>query len=284
MSGGKQMQSTLPNACRSTLHESIVDALAGDPTAAGFEVHYQPIVRLADASTVAVEALARWNHPVLGRIAPTAFVSSAEYAGLMGILDDFVLNQACADASALADVYGHEINLHVNVSASRLGRPDLAAAVVWALERHQLPPRRLTLEITETSRIDDLDAAAVVLQRIRDLDVRLALDDFGSGFNAFRRLHALPVDLIKLADNLTRADAEPWRSEALCRSVLTICDQMNLTVIAEGIETPAQAFTLLQMGCSLGQGYLYGMPSSVARVVTLHSGSHYSATKSGGRK
>lgn len=250
------------------LHELIADALTGDPAAVGFEVHYQPIVRLEDTAIVAVEALARWHHPVAGRIEPDLFVTCAERAGLMGVLDDFVLNRACAAADVLAQAHGHAVDLHVNVSASRLGRPDLEAAVAWALHRYRLPPGRLVLEITETSRIADLDAAAACVLRIRGRGVRVALDDFGSGFNALEQLHALPVDIVKLDAALTSPDVEPWRTDALCRSVLSICNRMGLSVVAEGIETAPQALALRLMGCHLGQGYLYGIPLGLEPAVT----------------
>lgn len=252
----------------SSLQNLILEALAGDPFAAGFEVHYQPIVRMDDKTTVAVEALARWHHPTAGRIEPDAFVASAEHFGLIGVLDDFVLNSACADANALTDVYGDEVGLHVKVSASRLGRADLEAAIDWALERHRVIPGRLTIEITEASRIDDLEAAGACVQRLRERGVRAALDDFGSGFNALKQLHALPVDMIKLDAALTAGNVRPWRMETLCQSVLTICDQMGLSVIAEGIETDAQAQALQRMGCRLGQGYLYAMPLRLPRSRT----------------
>jgi len=253
------------DASSSRLHEMVAEALAGDPVDAGFEVDYQPIVRLEDANIVAVEALARWRHPVAGRIDPDIFVACAEQLGLMGILDDFVLNRVCADAGLLREVYGQEVDLHVNISASRLGRLDLEAAILWALDRHGLRPGRLTLEITETSRIVDLDAAAAAIGRIRAGGVRVALDDFGSGFNTLRQLHALSIDVVKLDAALTSASLEPWRTEALCRSVLTICKDMGVIVVAEGIETVRQVLVLQHLGCQLGQGYLYGIPQPLER-------------------
>lgn len=239
------------------LHD-LLTALAGDPAAAGFEVHYQPIVRLEDAAVVAVEALARWYHPIAGYVDPASFTAAAERAGLAGVLDDFVLNYACADAEALADAFDRYVDLHVNISASRLGRPQLEAALASVLQRHRLRPSRLVIEITETSRIADLEAAADAVHRIRQRNVGVALDDFGSGFNMLAQLHALPVDVIKLDASLIGSGANALRTEALCRSVLGICEQMALKVIAEGIETVTQAQALRLMRCHLGQGYLYG--------------------------
>jgi EAL domain-containing protein (putative c-di-GMP-specific phosphodiesterase class I) len=256
----------------SRLRALLADSLARDPAEAGFEVHYQPIVRFEDGATVAVEALPRWHHPTAGRIAPHMFAAAAEHIGLMAVLDDFVLNRACADARMLADTYGPDVSLHVNVSSTRLGRPDLNAAIHWALERHGLRARQLTLEITETSRITDLSKAADSLQRIRERGVRVALDDFGSGLHALKQLHTLPVDLVKLDPTLPTLDVELWRMEALCRSLLSICEQMSLTVAADGIATAMQAFVLRRLGCHLGQGELYGVPQPLAGLLAQQRG------------
>ena len=239
---------------------------AGHPAAAGFEVFYQPIVRLRDGATVAVEALARWTSPVAGPVHPDVFVSVAERTGLVGAIDDFVLNQACADAAALAVVYGRPIDMHVNVSAARLGQTGLEESVVGALARSGMPASRLILEITETRRIQDLTTAAKVVDGLRAHGIRIALDDFGSGFNALAQLHSLPVDIVKLDSTLTDVDIAPDRAGALCRSVLAICTDLNIAVVAEGIETPSRALALAELGCELGQGYLFGQPGPLHRL------------------
>ncbi|WP_433366087.1 putative bifunctional diguanylate cyclase/phosphodiesterase [Actinoplanes sp. CA-142083] len=239
----------------------------GRPAASGFEVYYQPIVRLSDGATVAVEALARWTLPAAGGpVHPDVFVTVAERTGQVAAIDDFVLDQACADASRLALVYGRPIDVHVNVSAARLGQPGLEEAVRAALGRHNLPPSRLIIEITETHRIGDLPGAAAAATRLRALGPRIALDDFGSGFNALAQLHSLPVDIVKLDSTLTDVDVAPDRAGAVCRSVLAICDELHITVVAEGIETLARANGLSELGCPLGQGYLFGQPGPLHRL------------------
>ncbi|GIF13145.1 putative bifunctional diguanylate cyclase/phosphodiesterase [Actinoplanes teichomyceticus] len=253
-----------PNA---DLPQLLAGALTGgDPAASGFEVHYQPIVRLGDRTTVAVEALARWTDPVAGPIHPDVFVTMAERTGLVSAIDDFVLDQACADAHALAERYGRPIDVHVNVSAGRLGRQGLEDAVDAALTRHALPPGRLVVEITETLRISDLPRAAAVVERLRARGVRVALDDFGSGYNALAQLHGLAVDTVKLDSTLTDVDTAPDRAGALCRSVVAICADLGITVVAEGIETPERAAALARLGCALGQGYLFGPPTPLAQL------------------
>jgi EAL domain-containing protein (putative c-di-GMP-specific phosphodiesterase class I) len=241
-------------------------ALTTSPAAAGFEVFYQPIVRFADSATIAVEALARWTDPVHGAVDPDVFVTVAERTGLVGAIDDFVLDRACADAAALANTYGRPIDVHVNVSAARLGQPGLEETIVRALERHAVRPSRLVVEITETRRIPDLPRAAEVAARLRAYGIRIALDDFGSGFNALAQLHSLPVDIVKLDSTLTDVDVAPERAGALLRSVLAICAELDIVVVAEGIETPGRARALATLGCPLGQGYLFGQPRPVHRL------------------
>jgi diguanylate cyclase (GGDEF)-like protein len=243
-------------------------ALTTSPAAAGFEVFYQPIVRFADSATIAVEALARWTDPVHGTVDPDVFVTVAERTGLVGAIDDFVLDRACADAAALANIYGRPIDVHVNVSAARLGQPGLEEAIVRALERHAVRPSRLVVEITETRRIPDLPRAAEVAARLRAYGIRIALDDFGSGFNALAQLHSLPVDIVKLDSTLTDVDVAPERAGALLRSVVAICAELDIVVVAEGIETPGRAHALAALGCPLGQGYLFGQPRPVHRLMT----------------
>jgi diguanylate cyclase (GGDEF)-like protein len=252
-----------PNA---DLPHLLARALTGSPAAAGFEVNYQPIVRFADGATVAVEALARWTDPVAGPVDPDVFVRVAERTGLVTAIDDFVLDRACEDAAALANTYGRPIDVHVNVSAARLGHHGLEESIVRALERHAVRPSRLVVEITETRRIPDLPDAAVVAARLRAIGVRIALDDFGSGFNALAQLHSLPVDIVKLDSTLTDVDIAPERAGTLLRSVLGICADLNIAVVAEGIETPARAHALASLGCPLGQGYLFGQPHPMHRL------------------
>jgi diguanylate cyclase (GGDEF)-like protein len=257
-----------PNA---DLPHLLARALAGDPEAAGFAVHYQPIVRLPDGATVAVEALARWTPPVLGPVDPDVFVTVAERTGLVAAIDDFVLDRACADAAALANAYGRPIDVHVNVSATRLGQPGLEEAIVRALDRHAVRPSRLVVEITETRRIPDLPHAGAVADRLRQRGVRVALDDFGSGYNALAQLYSLPVDIVKLDSSLTGVDISPDRAGALCRSVLAICAELGVVVVAEGIETGARAQAMAALGCPMGQGYLFGEPRPVHRLTSQPS-------------
>ncbi|HZB49394.1 MAG TPA: bifunctional diguanylate cyclase/phosphodiesterase, partial [Mycobacteriales bacterium] len=227
----------------------------------GLRVHYQPIVRIADGTTVALEALARWTDRARGPVPPDVFVAVAERTGLVGELDDRVLEQACRDLAGLRKKLGRGLAVHVNVSATRLHDPNLERTVCSALERHGLPGGALVLEITETSRVPDPDAASRILQRLRNAGVRVALDDFGTGYGTLAHLHLLPVDVVKLDRTLTTPD--PEQAERLRRSVVTISRALGMLVVAEGVETTRQAAGLHRLGCDLGQGWLYGRPVAV---------------------
>ncbi|MEV8512321.1 EAL domain-containing protein [Dactylosporangium sp. NPDC051484] len=229
----------------------------------GLDVHYQPIVSLHDETVVAVEALARWTHPSLGRVSTDVFIATAEQIGLIGLVDDFVLDRACRDAAAFRGPWAG-IAVHVNISAARLGRPEHEETVRAAIVRHGLAPHRLLLELTETAPLADLGAAAGAVRRLGRFGVRFALDDFGTGYNALAQLHAMPVDEVKLDRSFTLADG--GRSEAICRSIVQICTGLGVTVVAEGIETDGQAAAMVALGCRYGQGHRYGASGPLARV------------------
>jgi diguanylate cyclase (GGDEF)-like protein len=230
------------------------------------DVVYQPIVRLSDASTVAVEALARWTDRDRGPVPPEAFVAAAERTGLIGTLDDYVLDRACADLAGLRAGTGIPLALHVNISATRLADPSLERAVRASLSRHGLPPTALVLEITETSMVPDVAAATPILQRLRSAGVRLALDDFGAGYGTLATLHVLPIDVVKLDRTLAVTAGDPNRGSALRRSVVSISRTLGMLVVGEGIETVEQAADLTRLGCDLGQGYFFGRPEPVSRL------------------
>jgi diguanylate cyclase len=223
----------------------------------GLDVHYQPIVRLADGTVVAVEALARWTDPMVGPVPADLFIAVAERAGLVGLVDDFVLDRACQDAADFSGAW-RDVVVHVNVSAARFGEPEQEAAVLRALHRHHLAPRRLLLELTETAKLDDLTTAVAAAERLTERGVQLGLDDFGTGYNALHQLHTLPVDVVKLDRSLVVAAT--GRSAALCRSIVAICTEMGVRVIAEGIENDAQVAAMAGLGCAYGQGHRYGFP------------------------
>ena len=191
-------------------------------------------------------------------------MSAAERTGLAGVLEDFILSQACADADALTAAYGLDVPVHVNVSARRLARPDLHAVIDWALGRYKLAASRLVIEVANANRIEDAVVASRAIQRIRDRGVRVAIDDFGSGYDIMTQLQGLPVDLIKLDARITGAGVDATRTEAMCQAVLDVCQRIGLTVIAQGIATAEQAVALRGMGCQARAGRVVWAGAEVA--------------------
>ena len=234
------------------------DAVGGAPP--GFRLVYQVVVRLPDGKPVAVEALARWTAPNGVEMSPETFVAAAEASGLGADLDALVLDMACRDVRKA----GLDVDIHVNIGAGRLGNPAFEQQVRQALTRYHLPPRRLVVEVTETLPIVDLAHAAAQINRLNALGVKVALDDFGAGFNSLMYLHALPVQIVKLDRGLATAD--PARDLTLYRSVIGLCDELGLDVIAEGIESVAQSEAVYRAGGRLAQGHLFGRPAPISEL------------------
>ncbi|HYJ56388.1 MAG TPA: bifunctional diguanylate cyclase/phosphodiesterase [Mycobacterium sp.] len=245
------VQADFPSALRA--------AAGGIPE--GFSLAFQPVVHLPEGTPVAVEALARWTAPNGIHISPQAFVAVAEAAGLGAVLDAMVLDMACGQVEEA----GLDVNIHVNIGAARLGNPGFEQHVRQTLARYRIPPGRLVVEITETVPIVDLSDAAAQIKRLNAIGVKVALDDFGAGYNSLTYLHGLPVQIVKVDRSLV-VGGDPARDVALYRSVIGLCEAMNLVVIAEGIETAGQAETVYNAGCRLAQGHLFGTPVPITEL------------------
>jgi EAL domain-containing protein (putative c-di-GMP-specific phosphodiesterase class I) len=238
----------------------------------GLDVHYQPIVRLADGTVVAVEALARWTDPVVGPVPADLFIAVAERAGLVGLVDDFVLDRACQDAADFAGAW-RDVVMHVNVSAARFGEPEQVAGVLRALHRHRLPANRLLLELTETARLDDLTTAAVVAARLHDRGVQIGLDDFGTGYASLTHLRRLPLTFVKIDRSFVAGIGTDEEDERIVSAVVDLAANLGLRSIAEGVETADQLARLRALGCDQAQGFLFSrpMPSEEVPVAIGHA-------------
>jgi len=235
---------------------------AGGRRPPGFRLVYQPVVRLPQGTPVAVEALARWTAPNGIDIPPETFVAVAEAAGLGADLDALVLDLACEEVQGM----GLAVDIHVNVGAARLGNPGFEYEVRKALHRHRIPSNRLVLEITETEPIVDLDRAAAQIRRLSEVGVKVALDDFGAGFNSLTYLHCLPVHIVKL-DRTLASGGEAARDLMLYRSVIGLCGDLGLDVIAEGIESVDRSDMVCRAGGRLAQGHLFSRPVPLPELV-----------------
>jgi diguanylate cyclase (GGDEF)-like protein/PAS domain S-box-containing protein len=222
-------------------------------------VLYQPVVALATGRTVGVEALVRWQHPTRGLIGPGEFLHVAERGDLILPLGRWVLREACRVASTLGG--GDDAPwVSVNLSSRQLTHLSLPEQIRAALDAAGLPPRRLVLEVTETSLIRDLPTAAATLQSLTELGMRTAIDDFGTGYSSLSYLAQLPVDILKIDRSFVATIEESRSRQALVRSIVTLARSLNLVVIAEGIETDSQKRELRRRGITFGQGYLLARP------------------------
>jgi diguanylate cyclase (GGDEF)-like protein len=256
---------------RAALTEDLRGALR---VGAGLWVAYQPRVRLIDGALEGVEALARWDHPSQGAIAPGTFVPLAEEAGLIAALGAFVLDRACADLVAWRTAGLEVPRVCVNVSVHQLRAGDFDRSVREALTRHGLVPQDLELEVTESVVADDRHHATAALAALQATGIRVAMDDFGTGYSSLHRLAVLPVDVLKIDRSFVRGlgDAGPGAAEpsaasrgtAVVDAVLALAAGLGLEVVAEGIEEPAQRRALLARGCRVGQGFLMARPMPAA--------------------
>ena len=229
-----------------------------------FEVHYQPIVSLESQRIVGVEALIRWRHPERGLVSPGEFIPVAEETGLIVPIGRMVLERACVQIAAW-DASGGPlagISLSVNLSARQLPHPELLPNIETALRRARIAPSRLTLELTESTLMDEDAGPAETLAALRRHGVRLALDDFGTGYSSLSYLKRFALDEIKLDRSFTSGIGHGGSEDAITGAVLALASALGVPVVAEGIEHDHQAETLRGLGCAYGQGYLFARPTT----------------------
>ncbi|KAB0679571.1 EAL domain-containing protein [Aureimonas leprariae] len=227
---------------------------------------FQPIVHLADGRVAGFEALLRWDHPKRGAISPAEFVPVAESSGLIVELGQFALNEAALRLSDWHRLTRNEkLTVSVNVSSRQLIRQDLVNDVRTALERYALPPHCLKLEITESLVMDNPERSAQLLARLREMGVGLSLDDFGTGYSSLAYLTRFPFDTLKVDQAFLRGEAQPQRTIIL-QSIVQMARELHLSVIAEGVESPADVARLVELGCEYGQSYMFSPPLTVEEV------------------
>ena len=225
------------------------------------DAYYQAVVDLRTGRAVGFEALARWRHD--GEVRrPDDFIPITARSGLLPALTDHMLDLACAATAKWSDELGHHnLRVGVNVSADCISDPELPARVARLLQRHNFAPHQLTLEVTEEALLADLAAAAAVSRRLRELDVRLVLDDFGRGFSSLLHLQTLSLQAIKIDRAFVRdVDTNP-ETQRFLRALRNFSQDLELSMVVEGVERHAQADTLRELGCSYVQGHLYGLPA-----------------------
>jgi len=234
-------------------------------------LHYQPIVELASGRITRVEALVRWAHPTKGLLGPLAFVPLAEEQGMIGPIGRWVLDEACRQARCWQDRFpaAPPLSMHVNLSGRQLQQPGLIAEVAQALEACALEPELLTLEITETVLMADIDTVSQRLQDLKQLGVLLAIDDFGTGYSSLSYLRRFPIDMLKIDKAFVDGIGKGREDVTLAHAIVNLSHTLQLHTIAEGIELPEQAANLAALGCQDGQGYHFAKPLAPEAMTDL---------------
>lgn len=245
-----------------------------------FELFYQPQFNLAEVKVLSAEALIRWNHPERGLLTPDKFISTAESNGLMPSIGNWVIEEACRQAAEWLYNMNMPLRVAVNISADHFFQPDFVQNIIESLDRHNLPPQFIELEVTESVAMNDIQHVVQSLQQLRDLSIHVALDDFGTGYSSLSYLQELPLDTLKIdksfIQNMLLGNSS---KESITKTIVNLGKTLNLETVAEGVETADQLSAVSDMRISVVQGYYYSKPVSaheIADVVSqLNNTDHY---------
>jgi diguanylate cyclase (GGDEF)-like protein/PAS domain S-box-containing protein len=234
-----------------------------------FLLHYQPQVDLF-GKIIGVEALVRWNHPIRGLVSPVEFIALAEETGLIVPLGEWVLTAACRQIARWAESPKTEnLTIAVNISAQELHRRDFVDRVLRVLEETQADPKCLKLEVTESLLIQDIEGTILKMHALKAYGIRFSLDDFGTGYSSLAYLHRLPLEELKIDRSFIREAVTKQHSATIARSIVALGKALNLTVVAEGVETPDQYKFIAGEGCTGYQGYLFSKPLTYEAICEL---------------
>jgi diguanylate cyclase (GGDEF)-like protein len=224
-------------------------------------LHYLPEVDLWTGAIVATEALVRWRHPTWGLLLPESFIGVAEAANLGGDLGRWVMRSAIAEFSRWrANGVGQDITLRINVSPAQLVSRGFVSSVAETIDEFGIDGGSVCLEITERAVVRDIDTTRKTLEALKEVGVQIAIDDFGTGYAVLSHLKSLPVDTLKIDTSFVRDLGTSSRDLAIVRAIIGLAEAFNLQLVAEGVETPAAALTLMRHGCHRAQGYLLSRP------------------------
>lgn len=229
---------------------------------------YQPIVDLRSMRVAGFEALIRWEHPLLGTLAPCEFIPLAEEVGMMRMLGTWILSEACRQAKEWQELFGSSIVVSINLSALQLRNLAFLPDFSHVLGSTGVDSTRLTMEITESALMEDEAATKQNLDGLRRLGVSVAIDDFGVGYSSLSYLRRFDVQILKIDHSFVRDAGDP-RTVSIIRSIVALGHSLGMTVVAEGIETEDQMRVLASAGCDLGQGFLFQKPMEVKEANKL---------------
>jgi diguanylate cyclase (GGDEF)-like protein/PAS domain S-box-containing protein len=230
-----------------------------------FRLDYQAVVDLERNRITGYEALVRWEHPVVGELPPGEFIPLAEETGLIVGLGEWVLTEACTEATRLCQLHARPMHMSVNVSARQLHHPDFLRHVTRALDSSALMPNLLTLELTESTLLSSDERVAQTLRTIKELGVVLALDDFGTGYASLSYLRQFPIDVVKIDRSFTAHVDTKDGDLVLLKGIIDLGHALELNLVAEGIETSEQHTIVRKLGCQQAQGFYFGRPSHPAQ-------------------
>jgi diguanylate cyclase (GGDEF)-like protein/PAS domain S-box-containing protein len=230
-------------------------------------LHYQAQVDLESGRIVGVEALLRWMKPGVGLIGPAHFIAPAEETGLIVPIGEWVLNEACRQCKVWQEAGHADLQVAVNLSARQLRDEALADKVRAALDRSGLDPASLELELTESVAVDSMEGGVATLHRLREIGVKLAVDDFGTGFSSLHYLKRLPIDRLKIERSFVQGVTSDRHDAAIVNAIVTLARTLGLQVVAEGVMTEEQIVCLRRIGCHQAQGYYYGRPAPAETIL-----------------
>jgi EAL domain-containing protein (putative c-di-GMP-specific phosphodiesterase class I) len=223
-------------------------------------LHYQPVADVASGQIVGAEALLRWDHPQRGRLEPDSFIPLAEETGLIVPVGEWVLREACLEAKTWQDAGYLPIHIGVNLSARQLNHKGLVNLVTRVLDESGISPEWLQLEITEGDVMSNVEFIIGVLHRLRGMGVGISVDDFGTGYSSLSYLKRFPIDSVKIDRSFVRDLATDASDAAIVTTIIAMARNLNLRVVAEGVETEEQLEFLRRRGCDEFQGYLVSRP------------------------
>ncbi|MEH2414258.1 EAL domain-containing response regulator [Nostoc sp.] len=229
-----------------------------------FEIYYQPIVDIASGKIVAVESLLRWQSPELGMIYPTEFIPLAESTGLIVPLGKWVLKRVCQQIKSWRDAGIYSLIVAVNLSVMEFNQPDLIQKIVNLIAINGLEPHYLELELTESMIMQDVNSAIATMKKLQSLGVKIAIDDFGTGYNSLIYLKTLPINTLKIDRYFIHNVTKDPQKSAITKGLIQMAHNLNLDVVAEGVETEAELAFLRQYNCNYMQGFLFSRPLAVA--------------------
>jgi diguanylate cyclase (GGDEF)-like protein len=233
-----------------------------------FITYYQPIINLATEKISGFEALVRWRHPERGLISPLEFIPCMEETGLIVPVGIMILKQSCLQLKAWHDLGWTELTMSVNLSVRQFACPNLVEDIDQVLLETAIDPNYLKMEITESAIMDNAQTAITVLEQLRSRHIQISIDDFGTGYSSLGYLHRFPVDNLKIDRSFVSQIQSDQRKYQVVDMIVSLSKQLQLSIIAEGIETTEQLQWLQNVGCEYGQGYLFSKPLPAADIAT----------------